>query len=223
MSLCFLDIETIPSQKPGMLDEFRAVVEPPGNITKPESIAKWMEENAADKAMEAYLKTSFDGALGEVVCIGYAFEDEPTNICWRSSLEVSEEVILTEFFCAVTENAVRTKSHPTYVGHNVLQFDLRFLFQRAVINGVKPPYPLRQDSRYNGDGTYDTMLAWAGWGNRVKLSKLCDALGIPVKTGGIDGSQVWPYVQAGRFREVADYCIEDVDAVREVHRRMTFY
>jgi predicted PolB exonuclease-like 3'-5' exonuclease len=33
---------------------------------------------------------------------------------------------------------------------------------------------------------------------------------IPVKIGGVDGSQVEAYVAAGRLNEVADYCLTDV-------------
>ena len=33
---------------------------------------------------------------------------------------------------------------------------------------------------------------------------------IPVKIGGVDGSQVESYVAAGRLKEVADYCLTDV-------------
>ena len=35
---------------------------------------------------------------------------------------------------------------------------------------------------------------------------------IPIKIGGVDGSQVEAYVAAGRLTEVADYCLTDVIA-----------
>lgn len=215
----FLDIETIPTQRPGVLEELRATVIPPGNITKAESIQKWMAENADAKAEELWRKTALDGTHGEIVCISFAIDDEPVRSVYRPTLEVSEHSLLCEFYVALVEDLDRM---PLYVGHNVLGFDLRFLFQRAVILGVKPPFTLPVDQRYNSDRVYDTMLAWAGWGNRVKLAAVCSALGIPVKTDGIDGSMVWDYIKAGRVQEVAAYCEEDVAAVRNVYRRMTF-
>jgi hypothetical protein len=36
------------------------------------------------------------------------------------------------------------------------------------------------------------------------------------------GADVWPYVQAGRLDEVAEYCRQDVRRVREIYQRMTF-
>jgi hypothetical protein len=38
----------------------------------------------------------------------------------------------------------------------------------------------------------------------------------------MDGSMVWPMVQEGKFDEVANYCMSDVEAVRAIHKRMTF-
>lgn len=213
----YLDIETIPSQKPGLLEEIRAGIKPPGNISKPETIAKWMAENADAAAEDAYCKTALDGTQGEIICIGYAFNDEPANVISRRSVGDLEYDLLQTFF-----NKFSSTSHYTFVGHNIIGFDLRFLFQRAVINRVCPLCPLPVDSRYNGDRTFDTMLAWAGWGNRVKLSKVCAALGVNVKSDGIDGSMVWPYFRDGRIDEIADYCAEDVRTTRDIHRLMTF-
>lgn len=214
-----IDIETIPSQQPGLLKEIRAGIKPPGNISKPESIEKWMQENAQTAANEAWLKTALNGAAGEIICIGYAIEDSPVKSIHRN-LGDCEATMLARFF---GDLAGELDSPPLYVGHNIHGFDLRFIFQRAVIHGVKPPFPLHHDARYNDlNKSYDTMLAWAGWGNRCKLADICKALGIKVKSDGIDGSQVWPYVQTGRVQEVATYCEEDVTATREVFRRLTF-
>lgn len=110
----------------------------------------------------------------------------------------------------------------TIVGHNIKEFDLRFLFQRAIINGVKPTFPLRTGSRYGGEFVFDTMTEWAGWGNRISLANLCKALDIPVKTGDITGATVWDAVKAGRIHDVAEYCMADVVATREVYKRLTF-
>lgn len=216
MKKLYVDIETIPCQKPGLLEEIRATIQPPGNISKPETIAKWMAENADEAAEDAYRKTALNGTMGEIICIGYAIDDAPVQRLFRS-LDQPEGDLLTAVY-----DDLRGELVETIIGHNVLGFDLRFIFQRSVIKGIRPPFPLWQNERYNGERVYDTMLAWAGWNNRVKLSVIADALGIKVKSGGIDGSQVWDYVKAGKIAEVADYCQEDVEAVREVHKRMTF-
>ena len=210
-----LDIETLPSQKPGALAEIRATIAPPGTIKKPESIAAWTEEHADKAAEELYRKTSFDGSKGEICCIGWAVDDGPVETVFRE-LHQSEADMLRDFF--------RQGQGQEYeiVGHNVLAFDIRFLYQRCVINGVKPSFNLWQNERYTGGKIYDTMTAWAGWGNRISLNNLCGALSVPVKSGGMDGSMVWDYVLDGRIEEVADYCREDVAATRACYERMIF-
>lgn len=219
MKTIVLDLETIPSQKPGALMDIRKTIQPPGTMSKPETIAKWMTENAYSAAEEKWRKTALNGSLGEIICIGYAIEDEQPQSIHRQ-LGAPEAELLQHFY----ENMVAEGVTPihTIVGHNVKDFDLRFLFQRSVINKVKPSIELHTGSRYSGDYVYDTMLSWAGWGNRISLSNLCAALCIPVKENGITGATVWDAVNEGRIEEVGEYCRQDVEATRAVYRKMNF-
>ncbi len=112
----------------------------------------------------------------------------------------------------------------TIVGHNLQSFDIRFLWQRYVVNGIRPHaiisaavHAKSYDSR-----VFDTMTHFAGWGNRISLDKLCLALSIPSPKGDMDGSMVGKYVADGRIAEVAAYCKKDVIATREAYKRMTF-
>jgi hypothetical protein len=221
MKTMFLDIETIPCQRPGLREEIRQNLKPPGNISKAESIEKWMKENAETAAEEAYRKTACDGTLGEICCISWAIDDNQVTHVSRDLL-YPEDALLKDWFDWVKQDVGDIPTVFKLVGHNIIGFDLRFIFQRAVINRVRPRFPLRQDSRGNGDFLYDTMLAWAGWGNYVKITKICEALGIAVKSDGIDGSKVYDEVLAGNISRVAAYCDEDVEATREVYYRMTF-
>ncbi len=70
------------------------------------------------------------------------------------------------------------------------------------------------------------MQAWAGRFNRDKwpsLDELCLALSIPSpKEGGVDGGKVFDLVKAGDFEKLRAYCAADVEAVRLIHRRLTF-
>ena len=218
MKIITVDIETIPSQHPDAMENAKANLAPPGNISKPETIAAWWKEKAPEAANEAYRKTSLNGTTGEIVCIGWAHNNEPAKVLHRD-LGGSERDLLQEFFDQLD---AATMSAPLWVGHNLIGFDLRFLYQRAVINQVNPRCILPHDTRYNGKEVYDTMLAWAGWGNRISLANLCAALSIQVKTSDITGATVWDAVQAGRIADVAAYCREDVEATREAYHCMTF-
>ena len=54
------------------------------------------------------------------------------------------------------------------------------------------------------------VLSSYGSSGKVKLDDLAKAFGLPGKPDGMEGSQVDAYVQAGRIREVAEYCESDV-------------
>ncbi len=244
----FLDIETIPAQRPDVLEEIRATekaaldaavaaVKAPANYGQ-EAAIKWYAEKgdaqiaalvaAYDTAVEAaYRKTGLDGSYGQIACVSFAYLDgEPINIWHKDCLAPDGERRLLD---ALDEMLVRTiplrmAAVSQVVGHNVSSFDLRFIVQRCIVNGIRPhPAILRaaQAKPWETDRVFDTMVQWAGVGGKIKLDKLCKALGLPGK-GDMDGSKVWDYVKAGRIAEVADYCADDVRKVRQVWERMTF-
>lgn len=222
MKTIFFDIETIPSQLPGILDEFKAAVQAPGQYKKPESIAEWLKENRDTEGEAAWLKTSFDGGIGHVVCIGLAVDDgpavsyhvAPTGYGTREE----ETCILQDFFSHLTDTG-----RSVLVGHNIIGFDLPFLWKRCMVLGVKPPlwFP-RNPSKYSSEMTRDTMLLWdqeqrAGG----SMDRICRLMGIPGK-GDISGADVWPMVKAGDIEGVAAYCRGDVERTRAMFKRMTF-
>lgn len=215
-----LDIETCPTDREDVREYIAKCVTHPGNISKAETIAKWNEESRPAAIDEAVTKTSFDGAFGRVVCIGYDLHDsgDPEAI-WG----LDERNILMRFNAALDIIPINMWSAMTIVGHNVATFDLRFLWQRYLVNGIQPHAII--DSAVSAKSwdtkVYDTMTKFAGYGNRISLDKLCLALGIEGK-GDITGADVWPMVQTGRLDEVAAYCCHDVQITRAVYKRMVF-
>lgn len=223
----YLDLETIPAQRPDVLEEIRANIKPPGTIKKPESIAAWMENESANAVDEAYRKTGLDGAFGQICVAGFALDDGDARTIWaddwdRPGYEID---LLEDFYQALHEIIPANQERAiTVVGHSVANFDIRFMIQRSIVNRVKPHRIIAAAAQAKPwDGTvFDTMTQWAGFGNRISLDKLCRALSVPTPKTGIDGSKVWDEVREGRIRDVVGYCGRDVNATREVHRRMTF-
>lgn len=220
--LITLDIETCPSQSPELKAEFLANVKAPAQYKKPESIAEWLKENAEAEADAAWRRTSFDGAYGHVCVIGLALDDQEPVAMYEDDWHANEASVLRRAFdwidraCAAQPNV-----RPVFVGHNLVEFDLRFLFQRAVVLGVKPSRHIPFSAKPWDDSVFDTMARWAGVKDRVKLDKLAKACGLEGK-GDIDGSMVWDYVRDGRIAEIAEYCRHDVALARDIYKRMTF-
>lgn len=220
--LITLDIETCPSQSQELKAEILANVKAPAQYKKPESIAEWIKENGEAEAEAAWRRTSFDGAYGHICVIGLALDDDEPIAIYEDEWHASEAPVLRRAFewidaaCAAHPNV-----RPVFIGHNLVEFDLRFLFQRAVVLGVKPSRHIPFYAKPWDDSVFDTMARWAGVKDRVKLDKLAKACGLKGKDG-IDGSMVWDYVRDGRIAEIAEYCKQDVALARAIYRRMTF-
>jgi hypothetical protein len=107
------------------------------------------------------------------------------------------------------------------VGHNIIGFDLPFIFQRCLVNNiaVRPPVNLAE---YNVRGVFDTMRGWwLGGRNRVGLDDIAWALGLESsKTSEVEGSKVFELYQAGKLAEIREYNLNDVRVTRKVYERL---
>lgn len=216
MTYLYLDIETIPAQSEQARERIAATIKPPGNIKKPESILAWEKDSKEAAVQEAIDKTSFDGGLGHVCCIGWAYDDQPPVTCYLDGAN-NETQILKQFFMRMHEGY--TYSAPTIVGHYISGFDIRFLTQRAIVLGIRLPNWWPHEAKPWGNEIFDTMVKWAGAKGTISLDNLCFALGIDGK-GDVDGSMIAQMFKDGKHEDIARYCVSDVDKVRQVHRKM---
>jgi hypothetical protein len=238
----FFDIETVPAQDPAHLDHIRAdmldkhiaareSIKAPGNYSKPDAITEYIAhaQQAMDAAFDAEVskaieKTSFDGGLGQVVCISWALDHGDTYCLSVPSLSAADEsALLQNWFSDLKKlHAGNSGTRPCLIGHNSNAFDIPFIWKRAIVHGVRPPLWFPRDPKPWGESTFDTMTAWSGVKDRISMDRLCRVLGIPGKGDGPSGADVWPMVQAGRIDEVAEYCRTDVARTRTIFKRMTF-
>lgn len=219
----YLDIETIPTDRADVRDYIAATVSAPAQMKKAETIAAWEANDKPAAVDEAVAKTGLDGAFGRICVIGYAVDDLDIETIHEAE---DEGWLLHEFAANLSALVSPSGRHTTcLIGHNVSGFDLRFLVQRFIVHGIKPPMVIARAARakpWEEQIVFDTMVQWAGVGGRVSMDKLCMALSIPSPKGEMDGSMVAQHVKDGRIEEVAAYCRRDVEAARAIHRRMTF-
>lgn len=107
------------------------------------------------------------------------------------------------------------------VGHNIIGFDLPFIFQRCLANNIVAR-PFVNLGEYNVRGVFDTMRGWwLGGRQRVGLDDVAWALGFESsKTSEVEGSKVFDLYQAGKLAEIREYNLNDVRVTRKVYERM---
>lgn len=211
----YLDLETIPTQSEAAIARIAESITAPGNYSKPESIAQWEAEKKPALVKDAVAKTALDGACGHICCIGWAIDDAAPVSSFGDERETIQAFLLS------VDGKVRDARNiiPTIIGHNVVNFDIRFLWQRAIVLGIRMPHWFPRDPKPWSPDTFDTMTAFAGQRGTVSMAKLCEALGLEGK-GDIDGSMVGDLWAAGEHERVAEYCRADVERTRAIHRRM---
>lgn len=204
MQKLYLDIETLPAPE-SSYENLKVLFE------KRKEKAKENGRGYCD--FESYiLGTSFDGAFGRILCIAFAQNDKPVEVL---NGEQNEKSMLEQFW-EIAEGA------DLFIGHNIMDFDLKFIYQRSIIHKVAPTRNLNF-ARYRSEPIFDTMREWSKWsGGSIGLESLALALGIPTPKEGIDGSQVAEFYKDGKIQEILQYCKRDVETTRAVYKRMIF-
>ncbi len=231
----FLDIETIPpdeKEKSILSSNVLRYISSCGNSYRqsPNFNQNKTSENCDEKCSEElFRKLSLHAELGRILCIGVLLEKNGKE--WRKGVfgydtdsqtfHLNEEKTLRGFWKLMEEEF--NPYRDLIVGHNVMDFDLPFIYKRSRILMVKPTVQL-SFIRYRSRPIYDTMREWALWNMRerfISLSVLAELLGIELeKLDGIDGSRVYDEFMKGNHALIAEYCLRDVELSREIYHRM---
>lgn len=195
--------------------------------SKDDMIAHWEKELAetksADVAQALWEKTSFNPDVAPIACICISYKDVDGTTLKDVFVDnfVSEKSLLTDFHNTINEICSRNGTEvfkPNFIGHNLAKFDMPFIWKRSVINNVKTCQGVKWNDAKHGYNCYDTMIAWAGYGNRISADNLSKLLGIQGKSD-MDGSLVYDTWQADP-QKVIDYCHDDVAMVKAIHERL---
>jgi Predicted 3'-5' exonuclease related to the exonuclease domain of PolB len=192
---------------------------------------RYLEDIAAEEE-RSYQLGALRATTGRVLSIA-------VHLGWIPGMELGEQSLGTEYVFGIDKEGNEEPEARTLqsllnlfcdfdpetdeiVGHNILSFDLPFIFQRCLINNM-PARPFVNLSEYNPRGVYDTMRQW--WfgdrSSRVSLDDIAWALGIESsKTSEVEGSKVFDLYQAGRLADIREYNLNDVRVTRKVYERM---
>jgi hypothetical protein len=226
-----LDIETLA------LPDFRDRVGPQlervfrlGHM-RLEQQQRYLEDIAAEEE-RSYQLGSLSATSGRILCIavhvgpvpGLEFEgvqmgeSEYVFGIDAESNEQEEKQALSEFLGFISGFDAETDE---IVGHNVIGFDLPFIFQRCLVNKIAVR-PFVNLADFHVRGVFDTMHHWWLGGKRhVSLDDIAWALGIESsKTAEVEGSKVFELYEAGKLAEIREYNLNDVRLTRKVYERM---
>jgi predicted PolB exonuclease-like 3'-5' exonuclease len=159
----------------------------------------------------------FDGSTNHIISIGVAIDDQPAiSFDVTEIADGKESAAIMAFYDYVNQN---TDLHiKTFVGHNIVNFDMKIIRHRSLVLGIRlPDFPFF--TKPWDLNPYDTMQQWDPK-NSIKLDRLARAFGIPGKEG-MDGSMVYGAWKEGRIEEIAAYCRADVEMTRAVYKKMT--
>ena len=207
------DIETLPTKDKQVIERIASTIRPPGNIKKKESVDAWMAENYEQALKEKIHETGLNGAYGSVACIAFAANEKIHS----TTFDLDETQCIKSFYECIED-------YETFCGHNIAGFDLKFLKQRSMILGIKPPKNILKamNAKPWDDCIRDIMLVWDMDKNKMaSLDMMCWWFGVKHDHDGFDGSMVaetWPVDP----QKVIDYCISDVKATQEIYYKMMF-
>ena len=137
----------------------------------------------------------------------------------RTLISGSERQILEKFWGFFDSNS-------RFITFNGRQFDGPFLMIRSAIHGIVPKRDL-VGYRYGFHPNCDLREALNFFGTtnsrqfKFNLDLACKVFGVETSKGeGIDGRSVETWYRAGRHREIAEYCLEDVRATAELYEKI---
>jgi len=137
----------------------------------------------------------------------------------RTFISGSEKQILEKFWEFLGKD-------DRFISFNGRQFDGPFLMIRSAVNGIIPKRDLvGYRYRFHPNCDLRDVLTFCGTVNtrqfKFNLDLACKVFGIATsKSDGIDGRSVEPMYRAGRYEQIATYCLEDVRATSELYLKL---
>ena len=197
-----------------------------------EYLMKGQTEDGAEETKRAGGLSPF---RGRIVAIGVInIEDGRSCALYEvpGQTDVRAEKVGLRTYISGTEKQILEKfwdwfdADARFITFNGRQFDGPFLMLRSAVNGVIPKRDL-VGYRYQMHPNCDLREALNFHGttnsrqSKFNLDLACKTFGIATsKSEGMDGRAVESFYRAGRHREIADYCLEDVRATMELYEKI---
>ena len=186
------------------------------------------EERKTQKRDDAIRYLSLYPLTAKAIAIGiYHVEKEKTFVYYESNVSeewmneeknisykgLSEKEMIQSFWRIVdfTDQVI------TFNGRN---FDIPFLMMRSAMLGIRPTKNL-MGKRFDSSIHTDLLEQFTFYGitRKFNLDFYCHAFGIESpKSKGISGMEVKNLYEAGRIKDIAVYCADDVNATSRLYK-----
>ncbi len=121
----------------------------------------------------------------------------------------------------VLEGFWKTVAHyGQFITFNGRTFDCPFLMLRSAVLGIRSARNL-MGYRYSASEHCDLLeqLSFYGAFRKFNLDFYCKSFGIKSPKAEVSGLDMGPLFEAGRYRDIAEYCLGDVRATAELFNR----
>jgi len=220
----FIDIETLP---PFPREEFIENLKQDinlGLITLPTrkkvqaSIDAEINERINDyRYLERLWESlSFDPNFGEIFCIVIKEVDEDP-ILFRENNEIETLKKFQDYFLESKNPSLE------FVGYNIKNFDLPFLYKRLLIRFCKVPFFPLPPYRYNRS-LIDLCEMWDCHQQKIKISNSQKNVTSLLKVdtpNPITGAEVLSRYLNEDYKAIEDHCIADVNETEALYKRLT--
>lgn len=221
-----LDIETVPLNA-SLVALYPEDRQPPANYKSEATIAKWREQDREKWAEERVKKASINPRLCRVLCLGWAIVTTDGTLtdhgCFYAEHESGEAELLANFWRLMATH-----------GGNVVtwngRWDLRVLTLRSAHHNLTPSLGAQHialwQKKYRTTPHFDckaVLLNWDVMQSGEGLNEWAAFFGVPGKTSGLSGRDVYPLYLGGMHDEIAEYCMGDVLATAGIFARVADY
>lgn len=221
MTICTLDIETVPLEREELSD---------------------VQKKEKEKRVEAYQKAhpeeelehiqNFIGGtsafFGRILVLCYDVYNEATDkhltMSLTASTSASEKNLLERFTADLKK--LPTKS-TLFVHYNGLAFDIPFIIQRCMHHRIKIDHSdFLNLKRFSTKPHFDLKEWISNWSysKAVSLELACDHLGVASpKEGEVKGAEVYDAFKKGKLDQIEAYCQRDVKATFDTYQIVKTY
>jgi hypothetical protein len=209
-----LDIETVPLDASMHAPYPEADRNPPSNYKSEDAITKWRAIDRKRYTQDRAKECSINPRLGRILCVG-------TSDGLSMAAEAADEAdTLRDTWAWIGKHDGQVV---TWNG----SWDLRFILMRSLKHGITPSVSAdvvrNWFRKYATAPHFDCKAVLLNWDVRVAgegLSEWATFLGLPPKTDGMSGADVYPLYQGGHLDEIAKYCAQDVAATKAIYEKL---